>query len=191
MLKKPKKKKCKNCLSFFIPDRLMQTTCGFECAIEYSNKPKVQKKYIIDKHRELKKEFKENDKGTLLKLAQMTFNKYIRTRDSKVTNKCISCNYTWGGLNHQRQAHASHYISTSKSRLLRFNEDNVHLSCQICNTHLSGNLAEYRIRLIEKIGLEKVEKLERLANNNEPCRYSVEDYKKIIDTYKQKIKDLS
>ena len=185
MLKKHKEKKCRYCKNKFIPFSSFQPFCFKEECIKQHNKQEREKKA-----RKAKKEFKDNDKGTLLPLAQMTFNKYIRVRDSKVTNKCISCNYMWGGLNHQRQAHASHYISTSKSRLLRFNEDNVHLSCQICNTHLSGNLAEYRKRLIEKIGLEKVEKLERLANNNEPCRYSVEDYKKIIDTYKQKIKDL-
>ena len=180
-----KTKKCKYCKERFEYMNSFQPFCfKDECILQHNQKTKEKKS------KELKKEFRENDKGTLLKIAQMTFNKYIRARDSKVTNKCISCNYTWGGLNHQRQAHASHFISTSKSRLLRFNEDNVHLSCQICNTHLSGNLAEYRIRLIEKIGLEKVEELERLANSNEPCRYSAEDYKKIIDTYRQKIKDL-
>lgn len=183
-----KKKKCKNCLKMFHPDRPMQSCCSFDCSIEWAKKPKVQKKYIIDKQKAAKKEFKENDKSTLLKLAQMTFNKYIRLRDSSVTNKCISCDYVWGNDGHQRQAHASHYISTSKSRLLRFNEDNVHLSCQICNTHLSGNLAEYRIRLITKIGLDKVEELERLAGDSSPYRYTAEDYKRIVDTYKEKIK---
>ena len=146
------------------------------------------KQFKAKKSRELKKEFKENDKGILLRIAQATFNKYIRLRDRN--DKCISCDYVWGGLNHQRQQHSSHYISTSKSRLLRFNEDNAHKSCQICNTHLSGNLAEYRPRLIEKIGLDRVLELERLANDNKPCRYTAEDYKAIIDKYKNKIKEI-
>lgn len=184
-----KKKKCKNCLKMFHPDRPMQSCCSFDCSIEWAKKPKVQKKYIIDKQKAAKKEFKENDKSFLLKLAQATFNKYIRLRD--INDKCISCDYVWNGIGHQRQAHSSHYISTSKSRLLRFNEDNAHKSCQICNTHLSGNLAEYRPRLIEKIGLNRVLELERLANDSEPCRYTTEDYKAIIDKYKNKIKALS
>lgn len=177
-------RKCKHCKIKFTPFNSFQKYCleNDECIAENNKQHKVKKS------KELKKEFKENDKGTLLKLAQAVFNKYIRLRDSSITNKCISCDYVWGNIGHQRQAHASHFISTSKSRLLRFNEDNVHMSCQICNTHLSGNLAEYRLRLIKKIGLEKVEELERLANSNEPCRYSAEDYKNIIDKYKEKIK---
>lgn len=177
-------RKCKHCKTKFTPFNTFQKYClqTDECIAE-NNKQHKEKK-----SRELKKTFRENDKSTLLKLAQMTFNKFIRLRDKN--DKCISCDYVWGGLGHQRQQHASHFISTSKSRLLRFNEDNVHMSCQICNTHLSGNLSEYRKRLIEKIGLEKVEELERLANDSEPCRYSAEDYKDIIDKYKKKIKEL-
>lgn len=183
-----KRKKCKNCSKMFQPERQLQSCCSFECSIEWAKKPKVQKQYILEKQKTAKKEFKSNDKSTLLKLAQITFNKFIRLRDAG--NKCISCDYTWGESGHQRQQHASHYISTSKSRLLRFNEDNVHLSCQICNTHLSGNLAEYRIRLIDKIGLDKVEELERMAGDSKPCKYDAEDYKKIIETYKKKIKEI-
>ena len=180
-----KTKKCKYCKERFEYVNSFQPFCFKDKCIKTHNQKTKEKK-----SRELKKEFRENNKSTLLKLAQMTFNKYIRLRDSKVTNKCISCDYVWGGQNHQRQGHASHYISTSKSRLLRFNEDNVHLSCQICNTHLSGNLAEYRKALIEKIGLKRVEELERLTGDSQPCRYTAEDYKEIIDKYKKKIKEL-
>ena len=177
-------RKCKHCKTKFNPYTSFQKFClqNDEC-INESNK-----QFKAKKLRELKKDSKENDENTLLKLAQTTFNKYIRLRD--INDKCISCDYVWGGLNHQRQQHASHFISTSKSRLLRFNEDNVHKSCQICNTHLSGNLAEYRPRLIEKIGLDRVLELERLANDNKPCRYTAEDYKAIIDKYKNKIKEI-
>ena len=178
-----KTKKCKYCKERFEYVNSFQPFCfKEECIKEHNLKHKAKKS------RELKKEFKENDKGTLLRLAQMTFNKYIRLRDAN--DKCISCDYVWNGIGHQRQQHSSHYISTSKSRLLRFNEDNAHKSCQICNTHLSGNLAEYRPRLIEKIGLDRVIELERLANDSEPCRYTVEDYKAIINKYKNKIKEI-
>ena len=177
-------RKCKHCKTKFKPINSFMAYClqNDECIAE-SNK-----QFKAKKSRELKKEFKENDKGTLLRIAQMTFNKYIRLRDRN--DKCISCDYVWNGIGHQRQQHSSHYISTSKSRLLRFNEDNAHKSCQICNTHLSGNLAEYRPRLIEKIGLDRVLELERLANDSEPCRYTVEDYKNIIEKYKNKIKEI-
>ena len=176
-----KPKKCRYCKEYFTPFNSLQPFCFKTECIQEHNKVIREKKA-----RKVKKEFKESDKSTLLKLAQMTFNKFIRLRDEK--NKCISCDYEWGGIKHQRQAHASHYISTSKSRLLRFNEDNVHKSCQICNTHLSGNLAEYRIRLIKKIGIPRVEELEKLASVSEPCKYTIDNYKEIIIIYKQKIK---
>ena len=178
-----KEKKCKYCNSMFTPFNSFQKFCFNESCIKEHNKVEREKKA-----RKAKKDFNDNDKSTLLKLAQMTFNKYIRLRDNDLG--CVSCDYTWGQTGHQRQAHASHYISTSKSRELRFNEDNVHKSCQICNTHLSGNLAQYRIRLIKKIGLKKVEELEKIAASSEPCKYTIEDYKNIIDKYKQKNKDL-
>ena len=179
MLKKPKKKKCKNCLSFFIPDRLMQTTCSFECAIEYSNKPKVQKKYIIDKHRELKKEFKENDKPTLIKLVQVLVNRYVRLRD--LNKPCISCGYKGGS----RQIHAGHYKPAGNNQQLRYNTINIHAQCSICNNHLSANLVNYRAALIKKIGLEKVEYLEC---NHETKKYTVEYLQKLIKVFRKKIK---
>ena len=144
---KVKQKKCKYCKDLFTPVSSFQSFCLKDDCILANNKNVKAKKNI-----KAKREFKENDKSYKLKLAQSTFNKYIRIRD--MDKPCISCDYNWGSDVFQRQAHASHYISTSKSRELRFNEDNVHKSCQICNTHLSGNLAEYRIRLIKKIGIE-------------------------------------
>lgn len=45
----------------------------------------------------------------------------------------------------------------------RFDPDNVHAQCIQCNHYLSGNLLEYRKRLIDKIGLERVEAVEQRA----------------------------
>lgn len=182
---KPKrKKKCKHCKKWFAPEREMQSTCGYECAIAYGKKDEVKQKAIAKR----KREWKQSDKSKLKEDAQYWFNKFIRLRDKDLP--CISCDYDWVASPTQRQAHASHYMSVSKSSKLRFNEYNVHKSCQICNTHLSGNLAEYRIRLIEKIGIEKVEELELVANESEPCKYSIEDLKKIIVIYKEKCKNM-
>jgi len=41
------------------------------------------------------------------------------------------------------------------------------MQCYKCNTHNSGMRAEYRQRLIEEIGLDKVEWLECDANHKE------------------------
>jgi len=180
---KVRKRKCGTCREWFEPKREQQKVCeNIECAISYG---KVVKEKNI---RIAKKSFNQTDKSKLKEKAQFYFNKFIRLRDKDLP--CISCDYDWKSNGTQRQAHASHYMSVSKSSKLRFNEYNVHKSCQICNTHLSGNLAEYRIRLIEKVGINKVEELEKVANESAPCKYTIEDYKKIILTYGQKAKDM-
>lgn len=193
--KKPKRKRCKECNKLFTPEREMQPCCTFDCEIAYiSNKNNLKKliddgkKNRIKESNKKKKELKENDKSYWIQKAQKEFNKFIRLRDKN--EKCISCDYIWNNGGYQRQAHASHYISVNKSKALRFNELNVWKSCQQCNTHLSGNLAEYRIRLIKKIGLEKVEELERIANHSQPDKYTIENYKEIYNKYKEKIKEL-
>ena len=48
-----KQKKCKNCLKYFIPEREIQPVCSFECAIEWSKKPKAKKAYKMEKKKEL------------------------------------------------------------------------------------------------------------------------------------------
>lgn len=91
----------------------------------------------------------------LIKKADLVFHKWIRNRDQG--NPCISC----GSYN---TSDASHYYSAGNYSSLRYNENNVNLSCRKCNTHLSGNLIEYRKRLIQKIGISEVEKLDMLAD---------------------------
>ena len=56
-----------------------------------------------------------------------------------------------------------------------------------CNAHLSGNLIDYRIHLISKIGLERVEWLE---GSHEPKRYRIDDLKEIDKEYRELAKNL-
>jgi len=208
-IKKKQRKRCKQCNVLFTPTADFQKNCSKECDFEYIIDPDNLKSLVkegedrkIKDNNKKKLAFKQNDKSFLMKKAQDTFNKFIRLRDKD--EPCISCPYIWNDPNRfrnqsmksksftvdNRQAHASHYMSVGKAKGLRFNELNVHKSCQICNSHLSGNLVEYRPRLINKIGLEKVEELELLSKSKEPNKYSVEDYKNIIHTYNLKIKEL-
>lgn len=81
------KKKCKSCRKMFIPTRPMQTTCSFECAIEHSKRPKVQKAYQMEKKKELREKFP--DKSKELKLTQSTVNEYIRLRDKNKSSYLV------------------------------------------------------------------------------------------------------
>lgn len=187
MLLKPKKRKqktCKACKQKFIPDRDFQVACSPLCAIKHAQnlKDKKRKEESKSNRAELKK-FKENDRRTLKAKAQEVFNKYIRLRDGEV---CISCGHN-NLLGKKRQFHAGHYLTRGARPELSLNENNCHSQCSICNNYLSGNLAQYRLNLIKKIGLEAVEELE---SGNIVKKYTVEDYKEIIKAYKVKIKEL-
>lgn len=89
----------------------------------------------------------------LIQDAQVAFNAFIRARDHALP--CVSC-----GRHHEGQWHAGHYMSTGARPELRFDEANVHKQCQPCNTHLSGNLVNYRLTLIDRIGMAEVTRLE-------------------------------
>jgi hypothetical protein len=117
----------------------------------------------------------------LLKKAQDTFNKYIRERDKDEC--CISCN---SGKVEQ----ASHFYSAGQHSALRFNENNVNGSCVKCNYFLSGNLNEYRIRLIQKIGEQKVLLLDVSAKTNRIKKWSRFELEAINAEYKNKIKSI-
>jgi len=50
---------------------------------------------------------------------------------------------------------------------------------------MSGNITLYRINLIKKIGIERVEWLE---GPHPPAKWTIEELQGIISTYKQKLK---
>ena len=173
-----KDKKCRICGKIFQPFSSTQRVCSPACAISMVNKKKSEEKR--KERRKKTQEYYEKDKSFQRTKAQKSFNRYIRERDRYAL--CISC-----GKWHNGQWHAGHYRTTKAASQLRFNEDNCHKQCAPCNNHLSGNIVEYRINLIKKIGLERVEALE---NSHEIKKYTLEDYYYIIDTYKRKLKEL-
>lgn len=176
------KRRCRNCKTYKKVD-LGQVFnggfyCDYQCAAEYGLKNKVKGRKTI--HREQKRKLKANDKSYRAKCAQQAFNAFIRYNDRN--DPCISC-----GRHHNGQYHAGHYRSVGAHPELRFEELNCHKQCAPCNNYLSGNIADYRINLIKKIGLDKVEWLE---GPHEPKKYTCEELKEIETYYKQKLKEL-
>ena len=169
-------KKCKTCKQEFQPSRPLQSVCSPHCAYQLAiqKREKAEKKAIAQKRSELK------TRSEYMKEAQSAFNKYIRLRDAE--QPCISC-----GRFHTGQYHAGHYRSVGSAPELRFDEQNVWKQCQPCNTHLSGNLINYRQRLINRIGVAAVERLE---GKHEPKKYSVEELKEIKAKYTKLAREL-
>jgi hypothetical protein len=161
----------------------MQSVCSPDCAYKLVEQKKAKKatKDIKDKEKELRKHLKESKeklktKGQLAKEAQAAFNKYVRLRDKDLP--CISC-----GRHHQGQYHAGHYRSVGSAPHLRFNLWNNNRQCAPCNTHLSGNLINYRMNLIKKIGEDKVDWLESANFSN---KYSAEYLRRLKRLFSKK-----
>lgn len=178
-----KPKKCKECSSIFAPSRAMQVVCGPICAQSWGRKLIEQQE--ANSKREERKSIraareKAKTRSDHLREAQAAFNAWIRARDAG--KPCISC-----GRHHQGQWHAGHYRSIGSEPSLRFEPDNCHLQCAPCNTHLSGNLIKYRINLIKKIGLERVEWIE---GSHEAKKLTVPELQEMKLFYRAEIRRL-
>jgi len=180
-----KTKKCKICAKPFEPFKFAQVVCGWLCAIDYGLVLKAKKAKLDAKTQRAEHKAIKQSQKTLtdwLKEAQRHCNRYVRLRDSN--EPCISC----GTVNPNIKYDAGHYRTSKAAPQLRFNLDNIHKQCSNnCNVHLSGNIINYRPRLIEKIGIERVEALE---NNNEIKRYTIEDAKEISKKFRVMCKEL-
>lgn len=175
-----KKKRCKFCRDYFPADSMIKVPAGTFCCdvCMFAWLRAMRARDAKKAHTAKKKKFYSNDRSTQLRLAQKAFNAFIRERDKN--GFCISC-----GRNHRGQYHAGHYRSIGAAPHLRFNQFNVNKQCAPCNNHKSGNIGEYRINLVAKFGLEKVEWLE---SQNEPVKLTIDDILSIKIYYTQLLK---
>ena len=180
------KRKCKHCKEYkpIAQGRIsgLGFLCSVLCATEYSLES-VRKARKKQNKKELA-EYKEKTKNAAQwkREAQTAFNAYIRYRDRD--RSCISCgnrpeNRLGGTID------AGHYRSRGAAQHLAFHSHNCHAQCVRCNQYLSGNIVEYRKRLIGRIGLEKVEALE---SDNEVRRFDIEYYKRIKSIFTRKLR---
>lgn len=184
-LKAVKLKKCKVCLGEFTPRATTQKVCSPSCAIKLveANKRDKLKKAASDDIKRVKQKLKQlsmKDRPKALRAAQAAFNAFIRERDKDLP--CISCQ-----RHHKGQYHAGHYLSRGAHPELAFSELNNNKQCSKCNNYLSGNLLNYRVNLIKKIGLDKVEWLEGPHDN---VKMSALELWELQKRYKKKLKDL-
>ena len=174
--KGPRKRRCKVCRSLFAPRSITHKACGPGCAVVVAEAERKAQERKSDKVRKLALKSRQD----WLREAQAAFNAFIRERDR--ADPCISC-----GRFHDGKWNAGHYRSLGAQPALRFDENNVHKQCEPCNSYLSGNVVEYRIRLLAKIGQSAVELLEI---EHAPAKYSIEDAQRIKTVYKAKLKQL-
>ena len=177
-MKKPRPKKCKSCGETFQPEKQLQPCCSVTCAIALAKKQRTNEQKRVKTER--RKKYAANDISKQKKLTQAIFNKFTRLRDG---NYCLACGRTITG-----QVHASHYRSVGACPALRFNEDNVHSGCVSCNLFNSGNILEFRLGLIRKIGIERVEFLEQ---DHPPKKYLISELVAIRKKYSKLCKEMN
>ncbi len=187
---KPKKCRVATCRASFVPSRMGQAVCSPACALVDGPRhaPKARKALDQIERAEIKiRKEKLKSRADHLREAQAAVNEYVRLRDAHLP--CISCDSTPNDSDLMTGSRwdAGHYRSVGACPELRFETLNIHRQCVKCNRNLSGNAVEYRIRLVVRIGAEKVAWLEGL---HAPCKYTVEEIKAIKATYRAKTREL-
>jgi len=173
-------KVCRHCECRFTPVRPLQAVCSAICA---ARMVRAEKKEEAERTKARKEAIKRIP--DLIAAAQKEFNAYVRARDSH--KPCICCGHSLtldavgGGFD------CGHYRSTGSASHLRFNEDNAHGQRKVCNRYGAGRAVDYRIGLIARIGLERVEALE---SDNEVRKWSRDELVAIKETYRAKLKEL-
>jgi hypothetical protein len=171
----------------------MQTVCTPICAMKTARKVAMKEnKATLSLERRQLKEKRESLKTLpqLTKEAQAAFNGYIRERDQAAGHGCICCPnpLDWGTVGVRGHAvDAGHYRSTGSAPHLRFNADNCHAQRVVCNRHGSGRAVDYRLGLIARIGLARVEALE---SDNSPRKFTRDELRQIRDHYRAKAREL-
>jgi len=177
-----KSKKCRveDCRKPFTPWNSTQVVCSPKCALELLSQRK-QEKFRKETHQR-KKDFLAKDRPHQIKLAQKAFNAYIRFRDKD--KPCISCGTTNPNLNYD----CGHYLTIGAHPEHRFNPDNAHRQCHYnCNINRSGNVAAYRLGLLDRIGEDRLNALESKTENK---KMALEAIKSITRVYKTKLNKL-
>jgi len=172
--------------------------CTFDHAAKYGLEKARKTKEKQDKAEIKARKEKLKTKREWVKEAQTEFNRFVRLRDWGEC--CISCDtpieiiesdqgWKVGGA-----WDCGHYLSVGSHYELRFEEDNASRQCKSCNAgskkfaHKARSVAtRYREKLIDKIGLNRVEWLE---GPHKPKNYTIEDLKEIKARYRKKANDL-
>ena len=183
--KTPKAKKCRvpECGASFVPQKLGQAVCSPACAIVDAprNQAKAHKALAQFERREIKiRKEALKSRSEHMKDTQQAFNEWVRHRDAALP--CVSC-----GRHHEGKYDAGHYRTVGSNPALRFEPLNCHRQCSPCNTQLSGNIVNYRIELVRRVGITNVEWLE---GPHEPQKYTIEELKALTAKYRALTREL-
>jgi len=155
------KKRCRYCKEYRDVSTMVSVPLGAFCNFDHASKYGIEKSQV-KRTKEFKRDIRQKKEKLLtardwIKKAQAAVNSYVRLRDEG--KPCISCG-SYPESKAGGTIDAGHYRSRGAAGHLRFNLFNIHAQCVKCNRYNSGNVVDYRIRLIERIGRYRVERLE-------------------------------
>ena len=139
--------KCKNCKINFKPKYPLQKFCfgneecrnaAYQFAIDQKQKSWNKRKKKLKEELKTLSDYKKD--------LETEINKIVRLID--YGSNCMMCDKPMNKKN------ACHYHSVGSNESLRFNLHNIHIGCENCNTHKSGNIIEYDETLIKYYGSE-------------------------------------
>jgi hypothetical protein len=192
-----KKRKCavKTCRAEFVPAqpfvKWCSPACGSAIALGKLAKQKVAKaREAARADRANTKERKAalKTRSDWVKLAQASFNRYIRLRAIRWRHTCISSGMPLpveglgGGFD------CGHYRSVGSAPHLRFNMNNAWGQAKQDNRYGSGAAVEYRKGLIARRGIDVVEALE---GDNTPRKFTVEYLQRIKIIFDKKARRIA
>jgi len=173
-----KKKTHKTCITckkelevkhFATPRTRMCEFCKLLVKMEKQNDQAKRKTKRIEKKKQKSKVILSIPE--LKKKVQRKVNSYVRERDKDLP--CISCQKMFD------KKEAGHFIAQGSSGKLRYLLQNIHGQCTGCNHYKRGNLLEYRINLVKKIGIDEVEWLEE--HRHDTHKYTRDELERIME----------
>lgn len=178
------------CGEMFTPVRQMQKACGPKCAglmVEHQKARNAEQAAREDRKQTRAQLEALKTIPQLKKEAQREFNRAIRARDRLKGYGCICCGrpLDWDAIG--GAVDAGHWRSTGSADHLRFHEDNCHAQRSDCNRYGAGRAVDYRIGLIARIGLERVEALE---SDNGVAKWTKGGLRSIRDEFRRVANEL-
>ncbi len=186
--------RCAHCKKHLDPERPGQIVHA-ECAADWTHaqsakreREEAKKARMAAKVERAEIRRRKADLKTIHQLiaeADTAFMAWVRERDRQAGYACISSGQPldWSG----NQVDAGHFRSRGAASQIRYHPDNCHAQSKRENRYLAGNAVEYRIGLIDRIGIDRVEALEA---DNTPHKWHRDELIEIRDRYREKLREL-
>lgn len=184
-------KKCRICGVKFVATRALQPTCGeYSCMVQYAES--VARKSAEKRKKAEREEFRRRKEAAKrpqdLKVeAQSAINAFRRAEDLSKGYGCICCDKPFEPDKPGGSVDAGHYLSRGSHPNLAFVEMNINAQRKNCNRPGGTTAAQFREGMIRRYGKEAVEALEA---DTTPRRYRADDYRRIRDEYRAKLREL-